>query len=425
MIANSKGYKHFQSQATGKCRRLITLGFSHGCFLLLVLAASCLNVAHARNLYQLTVTSNGQTATRGYSDIETFADQLSNNGLTNITPAYTDTSAALARLDVRGLPAIASYSANSTALNFNVPSLGINLDFNGVTRDDSKSQFFDFLKGNGSDILSQLLQGFVSQTAVDPVAGNPNSMVAKMAQDDFRAASTSDAGGEHNLFGTGLMAGHSQATGFQTNTVSVPINYIYTLPVSSKAPYLLILDIPLRYLNVEGADIYDGSVGLGATLPIIKTLSLTPMFRYGAVGSFNAGSIQAVYSGTLTSKFDYYLNDLKLSSNNMIGYYQTGTISSKYGGSYNLQNVIFRNGLSAEGSLNYKLFDEPTSWEVQFIDTRVAGDAWFINGYEEIVATVGTRRRTARMDWQTLRFGASLTLGKSFQGGQLLFSYRF
>jgi hypothetical protein len=269
------------------------------------------------------------------------------------------------------------------------------------------------------------LQGFVSQTALDPVAGNPNSMVAKMAQDDFRAAATSDAGGEHNLFGTGLMLGHSQATGFQTNSVSVPINYIYTLPNSSKSPYLLILDMPLRYLNVEGADIYDGSVGLGATVPILNTWSLTPMFRYGVVGSFNSGSIQAIYSGSVTSKFDFYLNDLKLSSNNMIGYYETGSLSNKFGGNYDLQNVIFRNGLSAEGSLNYKLFDEPTSWEVQFIDTRITGDAWFINGYEEIVATVGTRRRAASMDWQTLRFGASVTLGKSFQGGQLLFSYRF
>ena len=406
-------------------RREKILGFSHICALILVLTALGLNASHARSLYELSVTSNGQTSTQDYSDIETFVDQLSNDGLKQINPAYTETSAAVSVLDVRGLPAIASYNENSTTLNFSVPSLDINLDFNGTNRNESKSQFFDFLKGEGASILTRLLQGFVSQTAVDPVAGNPNSMVAKMAQDDFRAAATSDAGGEHNLFGLGLMAGHSQATGFQTNSISVPINYIYTLPNSSKSPYLLILDMPLRYLNVEGAEIYDGSVGLGATLPILNTWSLTPMFRYGAVGSFNSGSIQAVYSGSVTSKFDFYMNDLKLSSNNMIGYYETGSLSNKFGGNYDLQNVIFRNGLSAEGSLNYTLFDEPTSWEVQFIDTRVTGDKWFIDGYEEIVATVGTRRRMARMDWQTLRFGASLTLGKAFQGGQLLFSYRF
>ena len=121
----------------------------------------------------------------------------------------------------------------------------------------------------------------------------------------------------------------------------------------------------------------------------------------------------------------FYYDDLKLSLNNMIGYYQTGNLISSKLGSYDLQNVIFRNGVSVEGSMNFKMFDEPTSWEIQFTDVRVTGDKWFIDGFEEITATFGTRRRQARMDWQTLRVGAGLTLGKSFQGGQIMFTYRF
>jgi hypothetical protein len=177
---------------------------------------------------------------------------------------------------------------------------------------------------------------------------------------------------------------------------------------------------------VEGGNVIDGSFAFGVRVPILRRWAVTPMFRAGIVGSVDAGAAQMAYSGTVTSKADFYFQDLRLSVNNMVGYYTTDSVSiGNYHIDYNVDNVIFRNGLALEGSLNYKLFDDPTSWEVQFVDTRVTGDSWFNNWYDEIVLTLGTRRRATRMTWQDLRIGASYTFGDKFNGFQFLLNYRF
>ena len=150
------------------------------------------------------------------------------------------------------------------------------------------------------------------------------------------------------------------------------------------------------------------------------------MLRAGIIGAVDAGAAQMAYSGMVTSKADFYFQDLRLSVNNMVGYYTTRQRGHRYVHiDYNVDNVIFRNGLALEGSLNYKLFDDPTSWEVQFVDTRVTGDSWFNNWYDEIVLTLGTRRRATRMTWQDLRIGASYTFGDKFNGFQFVLNYRF
>lgn len=391
--------------------------------------------AFGRDLFELTVTSETVTSRKGFSDIENFVNQLDNQGLSELIPAYIpNVSEANATLGVRGLPASVIYAQGDTALNFLVPSLGIDLTFNGATRDESQDLFLDFIKGEGQSILSQLLQGLVAETAVDPIAGNPNSLVAMMAASDFTSVTTNidiedGEGSAPNLVGIGIMAGTSEATGFRTNMVSLPINYIHTLPDPG---YQVILDAPLRYIDLEGAKVYDGSFALGLRVPLLgKMWSVTPMMRAGAVGSTEAGALQAVYSGSATSRLKFSasdlttLGDLTFTLNNMIGYYQTDGVSEDYGGDYDLENVIFRNGFTLDGSLNFTLFDEPTSWELSFVDTRITGDEWFINGWDEVALTFGTRRREGRMLWQALRFGVSYTFSNDYDGFQVVLGYRF
>jgi hypothetical protein len=270
-----------------------------------------------------------------------------------------------------------------------------------------------------------MYQCLASTSPVDPVAGNPNSLIAHMASSDYQSGTTTDAG-EANLFGIGLHAGTSEASGFRTTSVSLPLNYIITVPNPSKPPYAFIFDLPIRYMNIEGGDVIDGSFGFGVRVPILRRWAVTPMLRVGLVGSVDAGAAQIAYSGTLISKADFYFQDLRLSVNNMVGYYATGSVGiGTFQVDYNMKNAIFRNGLALEGSLNYKLFDDPTSWEVQFVDTRVTGDSWFNNWYDEIVLTLGTRRRATRMTWQDLRLGVSYTFGDQFNGFQFVLNYRF
>jgi hypothetical protein len=407
-------------------------------FFEIVIIGFCLLVPTRVNgaLFTLTLDTEGTTTSQGYSDIEELFDQLTNSGLETLTNAYTPTSAAVAILDVRGLPAIAEYISDSNTLNFRVPSLDIDLTFDGITRDDSQDLFIEFLKGEGGSILTRLLQGFVSQTAVDPVAGNPNSLMANMAGADFNAVTQdieiggtdplSTAGGTRRLLGIKLIAGTSEATGFRTNSIALPINYVIPL---SNPQYQFILDMPLRYLDVENADVYDGSLGLGLRAPLHREKdldwSITPMVRAGIVGSKNAGALQAIYSGTATSNLKLYFDNLTFAINNMVGLYQTGRVSGEYDGEYDLKNTIFRNGLSLSGRLAYQLFDESTTWKVQFVDTRITGDEWYIDTYDEIVADFGTLRREDRMTWQSLRVGAKYTFADEYEAFQLVLGYKF
>ena len=382
--------------------------------------------ASARSLYELTAVSEGEVVVKGFNDIEEFVDQLGNDGLRQLFPSYTDTSAALINLDIRGLAAITSYQDNSTVLNFQVPCSGTNINFTGATRDDSQDMLLDFLKGSGEEDVTGIYGCFVSDTPVDPVAGNPNSLVASMASDAFRVGMVTDAG-RNNLATLGIGYEQSYADGFNTDIVSfIPINYVITFPNSEKPPYALIFDMPIRYINLEGADIIDGSIGIGVRWPVLNHWSLTPMFRFGGVGSINTGSFQGALLGSLTSKYDFYFDDLRLSINNMIAYSSTVGISSgDFNVNYDVQNGIFRNGISLEGSLNFKLFDQPTSWEFSFTDTRISGDSWYNNWWDEVNVSIGTRRRATRMVWQDLRFGAGYRFAKNYSSWQLTMNYRF
>ena len=380
-----------------------------------------------RDLFVLTAESEGTVATRGFSNVKRFLDELSEMALMELIPGYTPSASARMVLDVRGLPALAEYPADSTALQFAVPSLGIDLSFAGATRDESRELFVDFLKGEGESILTRLLQGLVSETAVDPVAGNPNSLMAQMAQRDF-AVSSAD-GLDRKMLGIGLMAGRSEASGFHTNMFTLPINYVVTLP---DPRFLFIVDAPLRYVNVEGGEVFDGSLGLGLRIPLFERpeapalrWSVTPVVRAGVVESFDLGSLQAAYSASATSKLEHARGDLLFTLNNMLGYYKTGTVARGWSGDYDLTNQIFRNGLKVEGSLGYQLFQEPATWEIQYVNTQIAGDDWFIDNYNEIAATVGTRRRDDRENWQIFRVGAKYTFADEYDGFQLVLGYRF
>lgn len=409
-----------------KARRRVVVGLSLAPALLTVFL-TVWGSASARSLFEITVASEGTTVSRGFSDAEDFARTLDNSRLSDIIPAYTENSAVDATLDVRGLEAIASYPQNSTTLRFQVPCSGTDLSFTGATRDDSSKQLRDYLKGRTGSV-TDIMQCLVSDTAVDPVAGNPNSLMATMAASDYRVGTTLD-GGLKNLFGIFPSYGHSKADGFETNAISLPLNYVVTIPNPGRPPYAVTFDLPIRYLNVEGADVVDGSLGVGFRLPLVSlqkwAWALTPAGRAGVVGSVNAGALQAVYSGTITSNLDYFYKDLRISLNNMLGYYTTGAAGRAFEADYGLTNGIIRTGVAVEGSLNYRLFDEPTSWEFQYVDTRVVGDDWFNSWYSEAVVTFGTRQRPTRMSWQDLRLGASYAFARDFDRTSLVLGYRF
>jgi hypothetical protein len=394
---------------------------------------------HAKDLFDLNVnviTPQSSSGAASFTTITDLANALQTQSLTNLANTYNQTSAATAVLSIRGLPATVSYQANSTALRFVVPSAGIDTTFNGVTRDDSQNQFKNFLLKNGGAIATRLLQALVANSPIDPVAGNPNSLQNMSAASDFSIATGIGIGaseipgpgsggliGQPNLVTIGGDIGVAKSGGFTSTIVSLPIRYI--IPFSDPR-YAVTIDMPLTYVNTAGASSYFGSFGTSLRIPVLENWYITPSVRFGASGSVDLGAGALQYSGGIASRYDIYWNDLQITIGNGVTVAKTvGLNIGPVSVNYDLTNELFNNGVQLEGSLPYTVFGEPTSWQAYGIDTAVAGSKVYINHYDEIGVSVGTRHGANTQNWNSLRVGFGVTVGAHYNAFKLAFSARF
>ena len=141
-----------------------------------------------------------------------------------------------------------------------------------------------------------------------------------------------------------------------------------------------------------------------------------------------------MYSGGVASRYDMYYGDLAFTLGNAINVSKTAAISfGNVSVNYDLTNELFTNGLQVEGSLPMVWLGKPTSWQAYIEDTYVAGSAVYINHYDEVGATIGTRHGMNTQSWDALRVGASVTVGTGSASGKshdyeaykLVLSYRF
>ncbi|KOR30411.1 hypothetical protein TI04_05920 [Achromatium sp. WMS2] len=410
----------------------------------------------AKDLYLLEgrVWEGGQEAGYSLSDnnlIDLLGANLSNAflndaGLTNLFSIYTPTSQAQLTLFVGGIPVIASYAANSTTLVFEVPSLNITRSFTGQTRDESATNFANFLEGpEGQEILNKLLQGLAEQSPISPVAGNPNSLQSTMAASTFSVgtgigilsgpgdmfgldgadlASTPGGFAEvPNLANAGGDVGFANSDGHKSVFITLPLRYSYYL---TNPQYAITLDLPLTYINTEGVRTGTGSFGLSLRVPILDNWYITPSIRAGATGSEGIDAVAIMYSGDISSSYRINWGDLRLNIGNTFGYYETAPVTiGDNTVDYDLQNTVLKNGLSLEGSLGTSLFSRPGVWQVYVVDTHFFGDRLFLEHYNDIGVLVGTRKTADSQSWDAFQLGLAWTTGNKYNAIRANLSYRF
>ncbi|NKC33793.1 hypothetical protein [Falsiroseomonas selenitidurans] len=346
----------------------------------------------AADLFRGSFVIDGQSASAGSNNIQDFADLFTNRGLRSLSSSYTDVSAATADVSLRGVPATLSYAANSTTLRFIVPSAGINESFTGATRDESQDLALEWFKGAGGAALTRLLRQAVATTAVDPLAGNPNSLMSQMGAADFNLAtgaapSAGLAGGSR--FGLGARFGSYSAGDHDTQTYSLPIGYRFDFGSSGT----LLIDAPMTLSSTSNAEAYSGSLGIGYRIPMRLgqpdwlTWSLTPVVRAGAVGSTEIGSVGGIWSASLTSTLTLSLpGGGDLTMGNMFGRLDTLPIKiADYDISYELSNYIYRNGLVYTRPVG-EMFGRSVSASLFVLDTRFTGDDLYVKSYQEFGA---------------------------------------
>lgn len=350
---------------------------------LILLAGLTALPAAARDAFEGTFTVDGQTTNVSRRSAEDFVDIFTDAGLNALFATYTTNSAATAVVSLRGVPATLSYAAGSTTLRLIVPTAGIDESFTGATRDESQDLALRWFRGRGGAALTRLLQTAAASTPIDPVAGNPNSLMAQMGASDFAVGT--GAGGLGSRFSLGARFGSYSAEGFDTRVWTLPLGYSFGFANGAT----MVIDAPLTLVSNAGAQSYSGSIGLGVRVPVRLGLSdvdwtLTPMLRVGGVGSVSLASVSGMWSVSLTSALDWRVREgTSLTIGNMVSRLQTFPVNvGDYRVDYDLTNIMFRNGVIATQAIG-EWFGRPVRASLFAIDTRFTGDALFIRSYQE------------------------------------------
>jgi len=145
--------------------------------------------AMSKGVFEIFLISDpdtfADTFSNTYKSVEDAFDQLDQQELVDVLPSYTNSSSLNATVDFRGLEMLFSFNANSPTLVMTIPSLNITERFPGQNRDESADLLTDYLKSSDFASLQQIQKELVRVSPVDPVAGNPASLMASMVDSDF------------------------------------------------------------------------------------------------------------------------------------------------------------------------------------------------------------------------------------------------
>jgi len=384
----------------------------------------------ARQPYHATVIVDGISATVSAPNLVDLKRDLRSGSLEALIPVYTPTSPAAIDINLRGIDILGSFAANSTTFVIDIPQTGTTTSFTGSTRAESLALFKDFIQDGGNK--HNLLKAYAKFSPIDPIAGNPNSLMAQMAQADYLMGLLSPLSGCDcswsaqpilHQFQTGANTTRAFSKGFETTAVTTPLRYSY----SPDRHWALIIDAPFTYFRNGGASSVFGSLGFGLRLPITNEWSLTSIIRAGSGGSVDLCTAGTFISTGLTSVYEYKLCDYVLALTNYAGYItSTNLWLTGINFNYHLHNYIFKNGLSITSCGGLTICDRPVNVSLSFVDSYFAKDRLFIRHYDEFTATLITNYVLPWLDYDCFTIGFSYQFGeKHYKGYCVNMAYQF
>jgi hypothetical protein len=385
---------------------------------------------HGREPYHATVFVESESAKVSAPNLVDLNRDLKTTSLESLIPIYTPTSPVSLDINLRGLLAFTSFAENSTTLVVNIPHAGITTSFNGGTRDQSLALFKAFLKEG--PFVSKLLKGYARYSPIDPIAGNPNSLMGQMAQADYLIAKLSPLSGCDSCwsaqpiihqFQAGAYANRAFSHGFDTTSVTLPLRYSY----SPNYRWALVIDAPFTYNRNGGASSVFGSLGIGVAVPITHDWSLTPMIRGGAGGSLDLACAGSFVSAGFVSLYNYKLWEQVLSLTNYIGYFSSTNLwLTGINFNYHLHNTIFKNGLSLTSCKELTVCDRALHFKISIEDTYFAGDHLFIRHFDELSIALITNYVNPYIHYDCLSVAIAYQFGeKGYRGYSLNLDYQF
>lgn len=395
----------------------------------LCFSAVLLSQLYGREPYHAKVKVDSESVTVSAPNLVDLKRDLNTQSLESLIPIYTPTSPVSFKINLRGLIARLSFAANSTNLKVRIPNAGITTSFDGGTRDQSIALFKEFIKESSS--VPKILKAYAKFSPIDPVAGNPNSLMGQMAQSDYLLGKLSPLSGCDSCssaqpivhqFQVGAFVARAFCDRYDTTLLTLPLRYSY----SPDYRWAFILDAPITYHRNGGASSLLGSLGIGVRVPLSPNWSLTPILRGGASGSLDLACGGSFVSGGLTSAYDYKIGPV-LSLTNYVGYFSsTNLFLTGVNFNYHLKNVVFKNGLSLTSCKGFSLCDRSFNFKIAAEDTYFAGDRLFMKHYDEISVALITTHLNPYLDYDCLSIEMAYQFGqKRYKSYSLNFAYQF
>ncbi|AXQ29674.1 hypothetical protein D0B54_13730 [Solimonas sp. K1W22B-7] len=428
--------------------------------------------AAAADPFELDMTVGQDNKQFGFDNVDDAADALDRDNLLREFPQYNDSIAVMTLINFRGLDASLDFQQSSTTLVFRVDGVDLvpgsdTVSFQGQTRDDSIELLKDFLKEN-KFALKNLQTRSAQATPIDPLAGNPGSLMNQRMRGDFdrgfthrvsqiwgcgcsafdfsqpqpiMVASADDMQGifaeararaaairGENEVGIGLAGQSTRGTainGSKYRSTTLQLPFSYTVKFDADPRRKLSFELPLSYTDNEGAASYSAGFSLAYTHPVSDNWSLTPAVGIGATGSEDLGAGGGLASYSLTSSYSHRLGDWALSLGNSIGRYES--VGIKIGdieAEYDVQNTVFTNGLLVSGPTS--LIARGIVMEYSFTDTRLTGTDLFSNRYDEIGVGLGFIKTDNGAITRYFKTGLSYLWGENdLKGVRLALNLRF
>lgn len=331
-----------------------------------------------------------------FTSVEDAFDALRNEKLSTVNSAYDGIQAARVEIDYRGLPIVTTYpTLGSPLLVLNIPTLGITQTFNGGTRNASEDQLKEYFKKNIDDILGRLGKELARVSPVDPIAGNPNSLMSQLVMLDFNNAFTGFAtnikGGESgNLIGIGFGFGQYRQAGVTSRSYTLPLSYTFRNDLDPRRQ--IAFRLPITVTDADGSKGYYVGLGGSYRFPVNDNWSLMPAVNYAVAGSQDLGSLAAIASVSLTSSYIIGFDKFDLAIGNMAGYYTAVKAKSgDYGYDPGISNTVLRNGAMLSHPIS--IGGSTMSIEYSLVDTLFLGDDLYVDHFDEIGISLGTNKR--------------------------------
>jgi len=301
----------------------------------------------------------------------------------------------VASLDLRGLPTGLEWRPEATMGTLTFSLLGESVSFTADTLDETVADFEDWLKGDlevaGATLsLTDVLQGLVEFSPVDPVAGNPNSLQSRMFQTDYslgiQGPFTSGGGrlaSAPNQWELGLDYGYGKGGPYHVQALDLPLGYRWNF---RNPKWSLLFSLPLAATFTEGQWSVLASGGVGFQYRPTDWWSLTPMARVGGAGSIDVGALALLYSVTVTNHMRYHWRGIEIAMGNLVGFTKTidGIQIGEFDFSYDLSNPILTNGGTISGNTPLELLGRPVAWRFFGWNTQIFGDAVYMDSQSEV-----------------------------------------